>query len=189
MKRFLCLLLLCFLAMSPMVRAGELISVASYFEGFTAYDARVRASGSQGEVASYGLIREDYNLGLDGDGKENAKLATQTMNELELPVVELEQSQLPPASNWHFDVSIFMDGDSPGQQSGMQREVTLSFYNHCRDSQLTITESAQSDGQGSTGKTVYTGWVKLPIAKLKVFEDLYLRRVCALVPDWSEEDE
>lgn len=189
MKRKLIFVFICLLTLPIAGRAetDEPLNISSYFEGFTVFDARIQAQGPRlgDSVRSYGLIGEGCDLGLEGEGKEAAKLAAETMKNLRLDIVDPDAETLPTDANWHFSVSIKMDTyKGTGERLKPERIVTLAFYDFSRLSEITVIEM---DKIGACEQTViYEGWCEVPAAALRTFEDLYLRRVCALFRDGAD---
>ena len=181
MKKMI-MVLCCIMVMLPMASAmaSEQINFSEYFEGYTVLDARITAQAptpmpdDEEGVTSYGLIFEQYNLGLEGEGKEQAKLAAETFMALKPNIVTEEE--LFQKGQWHFDVSIYLEN------ADSNRELTLSFYDSNRYSKFTVTDTKRDTDQPSV---IYQQWCEVPLEAIDTLEELYLRRVCALTPDWS----
>ena len=62
------------------------------------------------------------------------------------------------------------------------RELTLSFYDSNRYSKFTVTDTKRDTDQPAV---IYQQWCEVPLEAIDTLEELYLRRVCALTPDWS----
>lgn len=189
MKRLLILIFICLLILPVSVRAEADVplDVGAYFEGFTVFDARIQAQGPRltDSVLSYGLIGEENDLGLEGEGKEAAKLAAETMKNLKPIMVEPDAEGVPADANWHFSISIKMDiFPLTGERLKPERIVTLAFYDLSRFSELTVTEMERIGACEQT--VIYEGWCEVPAEAVHAFEDLYLRRVCALSTDGAD---
>lgn len=182
MKKMI-MVLCCIMVMLPMASAmaSEQINFSEYFEGYTVRDARIIAQqptpldeDEDNGITSYGLILEQYNLGLEGEGKEQAKLAAETFMALKPNIVTEEE--LFQKGQWHFDVSIYLEN------ADSNRELALSFYDSNRYSKFTVTDTKRDTDQPAV---IYQQWCEVPLEAIDTLEELYLRRVCALVPDWS----
>jgi hypothetical protein len=188
LKKLLLSILLIITLVAGMSNAqADKVNICTYFESYLVLDARVRAQGPlQGDgVRNYSLIYEEYNLGLDGEGKEKAKLAADTMKGLQLTLIDLDDKLLPWESKWHFDIVIILVPFNDDQNEQRQREIVLSFYDFSRFSKLSVNDIIQGELSNHS-----ENWCKVPLNELYIFENLYLQRVCALFsPLLAEDDE
>lgn len=146
------------------------VSISDFMDGYDTYDVAIQAYCPRiGDIVFMSLIDESMDFGLEGEGKEDAKLIVETMRNLELQSVN-KNSETFFEGKWHFTITLFMNQN--------ERKVSISLYDYNRASKFTVTDG---------NNVIHEQWGKISLKDIRIFEDMYLKKVCALFPSaWED---